>query len=111
MGRKNLRIWLKYCGGCNPDIERGEVVRRLETLMASEGFMVGFTATMEEADLRLLVNGCPSACLEDEYLHASDSIPCVSIQGARLDCKGVPEKNLPQMVWEKIVSLISDLKA
>jgi hypothetical protein len=108
MSRRNVRIWLKYCGGCNPDIERGDLVKRLEKLMTREGFFVDFSATMNEADIRLLVNGCPSACLEDEYLNALESSPCISIQGARIDCKEVFEKDLPKVVWEKIKANIGD---
>ena len=108
MSRKKLRIWLKYCGGCNPDIERGDVVKRLEKRMTSEGFTVDFTAAMEAADLRLLVNGCPSSCLEDEYLNDLGSSPFISIQGARLDGKKVLEKDLPKVVWEKMKADIVD---
>ena len=105
---RRLRVGLKYCGGCNPDIERGDVVKRLEKLMTSEGFTVDFTAPMEAADLGLLVNGCPSACLEDEYLNALESGPCISIQGARIDCEDVLEKDLPKVVSEKIRGIIGD---
>ena len=102
MANRALHIRLKYCGGCNPEIDRGAVVKRLERLINKEGIGVQFTTTGEKVDLLLLVNGCPHACIEEENLNSVKSVPFVSVQGARLDRRAVPEKELPQLLLKKI---------
>ena len=61
-----------------------------------------FTTTGEKVDLLLLVNGCPHACIEEENLNSVTSVPFVSVQGARLDHRPVPEEELPQLLLKKI---------
>ena len=102
MADRVLHILLKYCGGCNPEIDRGAIVKRLEGLIGREGLGVQFTPTVEKADLLLLINGCPHACIEKKYIDSVKSVPFVSVQGAGLDRRPVLEEELPQFVWEKI---------
>ena len=102
MPNRALHIRLKYCGGCNPEIDRSAIVKHLEGLIEREGLDVQFTTTEEKADLLLLINGCPHACIEGEDSHNIKSVPFVSVQGARLDRRPVLEKELPQVIFEKI---------
>ena len=54
------RLALKFCGGCNPVFERGEVAQRIR-----EGFRAPrWVSWEEESDLVLIINGCPTACAE-----------------------------------------------
>ena len=54
------RLAIKFCGGCNPVFERGEVVKRIR-----EGLPVAqWVSWEEESDLVLIINGCPTACAE-----------------------------------------------
>ena len=61
-----LKIHLKFCGGCNPEIERGEVAKQVDQLTHAGGFDVALTTRDDNIHLRLLLNGCPQACLEDD---------------------------------------------
>jgi hypothetical protein len=101
MQRRLVEIRLRYCGGCNPEIARVSVVRALEALMQSAGLEVRYTKD-KKADLLLLVNGCPHACLEEEGLDASGSVPRLSVQGAMLDRVPVEENELPDLLWKRI---------
>jgi len=102
MPNRVLHIRLKYCGGCNPEIDRGAIVKRLERLIGREDLDIQFTPTVEKADLLILINGCPHACIEGEDSHNIKSVPFVSVQGARLDRRPVLEEKLPQLLLEKI---------
>jgi hypothetical protein len=54
------RLAIKFCGGCNPVFERGEVAKRIrEGLSAAQS-----VSWEEESDLVLIINGCPTACAE-----------------------------------------------
>ena len=54
------RLAVKFCGGCNPVIERGELLEKVR-----EGLPVPqLVSWEEEPDLVLIINGCPTACAE-----------------------------------------------
>ena len=55
------KVHVKFCGGCNPHIERGEVYGRIRELMEGEGVVF---STEDGADLSLLlfIEGCPTGC-------------------------------------------------
>ncbi len=54
------RLGIKFCGGCNPIIERGDLARKIR-----EGFpLAQWVSWEEEPDLVLIINGCPTACAE-----------------------------------------------
>ena len=102
-----LIIRIKYCGGCNPEIDRRAVVKRLEELFLSNNLKVEFDFNSNRnTDLLILVNGCPHACLEEDNLNSATMTPPFSIQGAMIDYRPVTEEGLPQILYEKIVNIL-----
>ena len=63
-GRFTPRLAIKFCGGCNPLIERGEVARKIREELA-EARWVSWEG---ESDLLMAINGCPTACAEREEI-------------------------------------------
>ena len=51
------KLFVRYCGGCNPEYDRVAAVMRL----AEDGGF-GMTAEKGEAELRIAVSGCPRRC-------------------------------------------------
>jgi hypothetical protein len=96
-------IRVRYCGGCNPEIDRGSLVSRLKGIIQAEGIRAEFGKD-GEADWVLLVNGCPRACLEEELPHDAKPLRCISVEGSHLDHRPVAEDELPQAMWETIRS-------
>ncbi|MFH1092208.1 MAG: hypothetical protein V1742_11635 [Pseudomonadota bacterium] len=103
MSPGKLRIRLKYCGGCNPEIDRAALVERLLEEADRDGVKLELSAD-EHADFLLLVNGCPHACLEEAHRTSPTGLPCLSIQGPRLEYQEIGEEEMPGSVWEKIKS-------
>jgi hypothetical protein len=101
-----FRIRVRYCGGCNPEIDRGLVVSRLKEIVEAYGIEVVFGKD-GEADWVLLVNGCPRACLEEEPGEGVQPQRCVSVEGLHLDHQSMQEDELPQALWEKILSRLA----
>ena len=60
-----MRIVVKYCGGCNPEIDRVRIVEEVKAWAAARRVPVAY-ATGEEApvagDLLLVVSGCGVDC-------------------------------------------------
>jgi hypothetical protein len=74
-GEFSSRLAVKFCGGCNPVLERGELAQKIrEGLPTSE-----WVSWEEGADLVLIINGCPTACAEREEIQ-KNSRACLEIQ-------------------------------
>jgi len=106
MVKRQYNVRVRYCGGCNPEIDRGLLVKQLQAHSRTEGDSVRFVGHAEQGDLLLLINGCPRACLEEDDPGPGKRI---SIQGARVDLEAVPEEELSKVVWRKIKMIHADL--
>lgn len=102
-----LTIGVKYCGGCNPEIDRPAVVERLEEELEKRGREVILVTDREtRIDLRLLVNGCKHACLDEEYSVSEESLPVISVRGQMVGSRHVREEDIPEFLIGKIIDLI-----
>lgn len=55
------RLAVKFCGGCNPAFDRESVAGRIREELSEEARWVSADA---EAELLLIINGCPAACAD-----------------------------------------------
>lgn len=55
------RLAIKFCGGCNPVVERGEIAGILRRGLCGG---VHWTSPDEEADLLAIISGCLTACAD-----------------------------------------------
>ena len=69
-----MKLYVKYCGGCNPMYDRSGLVREAAALLGAE---LSYEQP-EMADMRLLVSGCDRNCVGRHHgglsciqLHAS----------------------------------------
>ena len=101
-----MRIAVKYCGGCNPQIDRTGLIGCLKEGLRSKGLEAEFIADIDRTtDLILLVNGCVHACLAEEYLGSGLKTLFLSVKGEMLGDRYVKEEKIPQLLIEKIVVL------
>ena len=54
------RLAIKFCGGCNPVLERGDLAQKIRQGLPAPQWV----SWEEESDLVLIINGCPTACAE-----------------------------------------------
>jgi hypothetical protein len=74
-GEFTPRLAIKFCGGCNPLLERGELAQKVrQGLSASQ-----WVSWEEESDLVLIINGCPTACADRAEIQ-KNSKACLVIQ-------------------------------
>jgi len=85
-GGSALRLALKYCGGCNPLIERGEVARKIQDELAGARWV----SWEEESDLLVFINGCPTACAETEKIRRNSKASLVIHPGGVSDIERTP---------------------
>jgi hypothetical protein len=99
-------IGLRYCGGCNPQIDRARAVRSLKEGLKTMGMAVEFTTDRQRSvDLVLLINGCTHACLEQSYLKQGGDTRFISVKGEMVDSRYVREVHIPDFLIHKIAEL------
>ncbi|NLU50888.1 MAG: hypothetical protein GXX09_10905 [Syntrophomonadaceae bacterium] len=94
-----MKLRIKFCGGCNPIINRSKLVKAIKDEL---GRAVNFEIVEQQADVGLIVGGCPVCCvnlsqIEDQARH------WVVVGGYLLDHKQIPVDQLPQKVTEKLL--------
>jgi len=78
-GGKSLsspRLAIRFCGGCNPVIERGAVAQGIREELKAE---VTWVSEENEKDLLLIVNGCRTACADTAEIRSGH--PAIVVAG------------------------------
>jgi len=100
-------IGVRYCGGCNPQIDRSRVVKDLEEGLRKIGLPVDFTTAKERlADVILLVNGCKHACFEAKQGESDRGHTVISVRGEMVDEQYVKEGDIVKMLIQRICSFL-----
>lgn len=60
------KVALKFCGGCNPEFDRGEYYDRIRSAAGRSIVWVGLED--EDFEAVLLIEGCRTACPEKDLL-------------------------------------------
>lgn len=71
------RIAMKFCGGCNPEIDRGALALGVREELAGR---VLWVPGDEEAELLLIINGCRTACADQAETRAGRPAVVVSAE-------------------------------
>ena len=101
-------IRLRYCGGCNPQIDRSTIINNLKEELKTVGIEADFTTDRQRAvDIVILINGCMHACLEEEYLREGNSPRFISIKGEMVGRQYVKEDYIPKLLIKMIVDLFN----
>lgn len=97
---------MKYCGGCNPVIERTQVVEKVENLlreMKPDWKLAPVSAG--SFDLLVLVNGCSVACTEEQF--KDTGFPVLRVAGELLEGIKTSEQELPGKCVELILQRLN----
>lgn len=101
-----LAIGLRYCGGCNPQIDRSGIVNDLRENLRTMGLEADLIPEGEKpVDVVLLVNGCRHACLEKEYPESGRGCPVISLRGEMVDDQDVAEGDIVKVLIARLGSL------
>ncbi|MGA3280104.1 MAG: hypothetical protein ABSD50_03875 [Smithella sp.] len=95
-----IGICVKYCGGCNPIIDRAKLVQEIKKLLSPE-FILSDGQTQEQRDIGILVCGCLTACADKPALKNS-AVKWILVAGHSVDHNNVPEKELANIVLVKL---------
>jgi 3-hydroxyacyl-[acyl-carrier-protein] dehydratase len=96
-------IGIKYCGGCNPLIDRPGLVREIEKLL-QPGLRLVADMTSTPWEIGILVCGCPIACVERPDVQGI-SKHWIRVSGTSVDLDPIQEDKMAAVIVEKIYLL------
>lgn len=96
-------IGVKYCGGCNPLIDRAKLVREIGKLLPPE-----YSLTTDQSsntwDVGILICGCSTACADKpEFKNLARK--WIIVAGKSIDLENIPEEKLADVVVRKMKKL------
>jgi hypothetical protein len=96
-------IGVRYCGGCNPQIDRSRIVMDLREGLKKMGLKVDLTTEKERpVDMVLIVNGCKHACLEGKQVKSDRGHPVISVRGEMVDDQYIEEGGIVKILIRRI---------
>jgi len=93
------QIVIKYCGGCNPHIDRTKLVQKISELLPQYRFTAEQSA---QWDIGIMVCGCPTACA-DKPESKNLARKWIVVAGNSVDLEKVTEEKLAEMIVDRIL--------
>ena len=90
-------IGIRFCGGCNPRIDRGRIARELERALAAEGHPVVFNSP--DADFVIFLSGCLTGCA---FKYNPKDPPFITVAAATVDGEETAEDRIVPDVLRKV---------
>jgi hypothetical protein len=91
------QVSIRFCGGCNPRIDRGRIARELRDIFESMGMKVIFNS--KDADIVVYLSGCLSGCAWKFY--PADA-PHVTVADHTVDTAAIDEDRIVPEVTRKV---------
>ena len=93
-------IGIKYCGGCNPVINRAQLVQEIQRRLSAE-FTLATDQSPTQWDIGILVCGCLTACADHpDFKNLTHR--WIVVAGNSVNHGSAPEKELAEIVLNKL---------
>lgn len=96
-------VGIKFCGGCNPLIERARVAEELKAILPA-GFTFENAGSAHPWDIGILICGCPTACADRPEARAL-AAAWVLVGGAEVDRFSVPVEKIAGTIAAKLEAM------
>ena len=93
-------IGVKYCGGCNPQIDRSGLVEEIKKSLPPE-FRLSTDQPPHPWETAILICGCPIACADRPEVR-SLARNWIRVGGATIDLESVPAERMAEVIIKKI---------
>ena len=98
-----IGIGVKYCGGCNPHIDRAKLAQEIEKLLSPE-YSLTTDQIFNPWDIGILVCGCLTACADKpDFKNLARN--WIIVAGSSVDRNSAPEEALADIVVQKLKKL------
>lgn len=96
-----MKIGVKFCGGCNPYIDRKRLVEKVKAIIPPGKFTFEYF-DFDDCEVFLVVNGCSLACAKVEQ-----DKKAIIIAGFEISGKQYLEEDLPGEVAKRLLAITS----
>ena len=90
-------ISIRFCGGCNPRIDRGKLAAEIKAALAGMGCTVAYN--QPDAGFIICLSGCTANCAS-RYIQSST--PGIIVAGESLDALFLAESQLAGEILRKV---------
>lgn len=94
-----MKLRIKYCGGCNPIIDRKKVVDEVTDAIKAT---TSLELTEDEAEVAMVVCGCPVACVDIDNIK-SHVKKLVLVAGDNVNYRHVPRDQMAKEICQLIL--------
>ena len=94
-----MKVSITFCGGCNPNIDRGKLAAMIKEQLEPLGITV--TYNNRNADFVVYLSGCAVSCASHK---APENQACVRIAGCSMNSLAASEEDLCRLAVEKILN-------
>ncbi|WP_425058905.1 hypothetical protein SCACP_35530 [Sporomusa carbonis] len=97
------RVSIRFCGGCNPRIDRGQIAGQIREFLTARGVDVVYNT--DAADVIIYLSGCPADCAY-RYSDGGSNIPSLIVRADTVDGITVGTGELAAYIAAKTISYI-----
>ncbi len=91
-----MKVGIKYCGGCNPNIDRTILTKRLREILEPDTYVFEFF-DLQNCEVVLVINGCSVGCVE-----VPKSKKTIIVYGSEIDGRQYQEEMLPHEIVRRL---------
>lgn len=99
------QVGVKFCGGCNPRIDRGRIAKEIVRRLAPEGIEVLYS--LVNVQFVIYLSGCTASCANK---YDANNIPSVVVADKTIDSLAVEEKDIVNEIVMKVRSYFEQLE-
>ncbi len=105
-------IGIKFCGGCNPLIDRARLAAEVEQLLGPGNSLV-MVPSSSVPDVAVLICGCETACAGGPHVTGprGPARKWVLVAGPSVDYTKIPEKELAGVIAERLRAIQAETEA
>ena len=104
-----LRVALKYCGSCNPQVDLPGIAYHLEQVADKRQDFEMVPLSEDDIAVVVILCGCPRACGNKKEVRARAGQSLI-IAGERVAGKYVPDKSLPIATERELVEIMEHIR-
>jgi hypothetical protein len=94
-------IGIKYCGGCNPVIDRARLSAEIEKLLPPE-YSLTTESSSNPWDIGILICGCSTACAEKPEIR-NLARQWIFVAGNSVDLENITEEKMADVIVKKFL--------
>jgi hypothetical protein len=95
-----MKVGVKYCGGCNPYIDRKKVNDRVKEMLPPGKYTFEYF-NFDDCKMFLAINGCGLNCAKFEQKNN-----VIIVAGSKVNGKECTEKELPAEVVKRLTTIL-----